>query len=558
MGDSSPKPPPVRFCSSCGKAASTLCGRCFDAAFCDEICQRAAWLNHKPLCTPAAKKDATALVVVSARASKKDAPTVLPDESMGVERVVALMMAHPGDARFAERGSEALHLLGTNAANCAVMAASDDAATVLVTALRRHASNLRVCGNSSGAISLLCTLPRGQLAASAAGVVAPLVAVLRTHGADAVSSGNACGALANIYAATGRAAIGLAASGVLGPLASVLRTHASNEAICAAAVAAMYSAMVHPSHRNATAEAASVVPQLVSTLRTHARSRQICEHATKAMCWLSANSSTAAALTGAADAVPVLVVALRAHGSDEFVVVNVTSALLPLVLEREGGITAISAGLIFLLMKALRDHAACADVIIGTSYALAAICVHPEGCAFAAAAVALLVNALRTHAGKARVVSASSDALASICLHPAGAALSAAADALLIDALRTHAGCEMVCFSVCGAIDCILSERRPGGPEEAAVLCSAAAPLTATLRTHIASGRVCRRAANAMRRIALLPACKEALLAAGAAPALLVALEKHGNTASADGRSAHTAVRSALDALGFSNKGVAK
>lgn len=41
---------PPNVCANCGKKASSLCSACRSVAFCDSICQRAAWRGHKGEC----------------------------------------------------------------------------------------------------------------------------------------------------------------------------------------------------------------------------------------------------------------------------------------------------------------------------------------------------------------------------------------------------------------------------------------------------------------------------------------------------------------------------
>ena len=55
-----------KFCGYCGKAASLLCARCQQVAYCDVKCQKAAWPTHKAVCV---KQKGCAVPVAGARAS---------------------------------------------------------------------------------------------------------------------------------------------------------------------------------------------------------------------------------------------------------------------------------------------------------------------------------------------------------------------------------------------------------------------------------------------------------------------------------------------------------
>lgn len=108
--DAAPEGSLTRLCARCAKPATMMCSRCLSVAFCDVGCQRGAWRDHKPLCMPAATA-LTAMVTVGRLAPDKDAVVsagaspALPVASQGLARVVALMLAHPEDARVADKGA---------------------------------------------------------------------------------------------------------------------------------------------------------------------------------------------------------------------------------------------------------------------------------------------------------------------------------------------------------------------------------------------------------------------------------------------------------------------
>lgn len=150
----------VRLCGRCGKPATMLCARCMGLAFCDSICQRAAWRDHKPLCVPVAS-DATTMVAVTGQTVLPPEPVPpLPSTSSGAAFIASKMKAGLlGDAKALEQCVRAMYDAAYSTLFSEISAASQ-AVTFLVAALstQHGAASENICRLAAAALGNICCI----------------------------------------------------------------------------------------------------------------------------------------------------------------------------------------------------------------------------------------------------------------------------------------------------------------------------------------------------------------------------------------------------------------
>lgn len=299
-----------RLCANCGKPASLLCGRCRLIVFCDERCQRAAWGRHKPLCEPAGTIENAMVVVVKKTLGP---PPDVPTASMSIARIIAILKAHPRDARIMERGIRILISKGEPKKGKEALIVSSGAVALFVSALCDHAANATICAEASSAINIITCQTSVKKAAVAAGAIAPLRAALCTHATDGAVCKWVCAAIADIAVLPEGKEAAIKAS-VIAPTVAALRTHAGSEIVCRAASCVINNLGMAGAR---AAVDAGAVAALIAALVAHTNGADLCHFAIGALHNIANLCIAEKEAIVIAGAVTPIVAALKKHGIEK-------------------------------------------------------------------------------------------------------------------------------------------------------------------------------------------------------------------------------------------------